>query len=200
MKQFEVGDPSPTRSAFPLVELTEWSNEADPAQPSSAVAAGPCRLSLSLDRPEGYTAAEDPDKGWVTWGVVNNTLISNVATPFTLSTGLKVWVKVTTNGAVPVKVLSAVLEGGSAVPEDAGGSATTPPTTAYFLLGQVGGAGTLADPWSVLSTGCGNLRYSAVASGYSCVLASPGDPGATPPIPPSPGGVKTDYQMKWERF
>jgi hypothetical protein len=158
-----------------------------------------CKLSLSLIRPEGYTAAEDPAKGWVTWGVVNNVVIDDVATPFTLSTGVKIWVAVTTNGAVPLRVLTATLAGGAAVPDDIGGTATTPPTTAHYLLGQVGGAGTEESPFNVFSTGCGSLNLSVVSTGYSCVLSDPGDPEEDPPIPPTAGGVKTDYQLRWDR-
>lgn len=160
---------------------------------------GGCKLSIVLDRPEGYTAAEDPAKAWVTWGVLNNVVLSNIATPFTMSTGLKVWVKATTNGTFPFRVLSAELGGGSAVPDDSGGSATNPPTTAYFLLGEIGGAGTTENPYRPFPTGCGNLRLSVEPSGYSCFLATSGDPGATPPVPAAPGGVKTNYQLKWER-
>lgn len=156
-------------------------------------------LTLTKRRPLGYTADEDSTKGWVHWGVVNNVVIDNIAIPFALSTGLKVWVAVTTNGAVPLIPLTATIGTGATVPDDIGGTATKPPDTAHHLLGQVTGAGTTESPFTVFSTGCGVINLSAVAMGYSCVLADSGDPEADPVIPPTPGGVKTDYQLRWDR-
>jgi len=157
------------------------------------------RLVLTLTRPDGDSEDKDANKGWITWGHVNSMIISNIATSYALVKGLKVYVKVTTNGRIPLKVLSAEITTTTETPEDKGGTISTPPTTAYYLLGQVGGAGTQAEPFYVTNAGTGNLSLGVRAIGYSCVLATPGDPSATPPVPPTPGGVKTDYELKWER-
>ncbi len=162
-------------------------------------ASATCPLSLSLTRPSGYTAAEDPAKCWINWGVVGNVVISNVAVPIAMATGRNIWVAAVTNGTVPLRVLSASIGFGASVPDDIGGTATTPPTTAHYLIGQVSGAGTEESPFGLFSTGCGNLNLSTVAMGYSCQLATAGDPEADPVVPPSAGGVKTDYQLRWDR-
>lgn len=162
-------------------------------------AASICLLGLTDERPAGYPEPEEgADLGWVTWGHVNSVVPDNVAEPFTLSTNLLVWIKVATNGAVPLRVLSAEIGTGAELPEDIGGTATTPPTTAHYLLGQVLGDGEEV-PFYIANAGCGNLVLSTVAMGYSCQLASAGDPEADPPVPASAGGVKTDYQLRWDR-
>jgi hypothetical protein len=158
-----------------------------------------CALRATKDRPEGYTEAEGATKGWVTWGHVNSVVVSNVAESYSLATGKRIYMKVTTNGAIPLRVLTAEIDATTSTREDTGGTATTPPTTAYYLLGQVAGAGTVESPYTVFPSGCGNLQLSAVAMGYSCTLATAGDPGATPPVPASPGGVQTNYQLRWDR-
>jgi hypothetical protein len=85
--------------------------------------------------PEGYGGVDGVTKGWVTWGVVGNTVVNNITDPFTLSAGLKVWVRVTTNGTLPFRVLTATTDPGTGrVPDDSGGSATDPPSTIYYLL------------------------------------------------------------------
>lgn len=164
-----------------------------------SVAGGACPLRLVLEKPEGYPGAVDPDRGWVEWGSVGNVVPSNMANSFALASGRKVWVEAVTNGAVPLRVLSASLGAGASVPDDIGGTVSTPPTTAHLLLGEVFGAGTPESPWSLRSTGCGSLWLSARAVGYSCQLATAGDPEADPPVPPAPGGVRTDYELKWDR-
>ena len=146
-------------------------------------------LVLTKTRPAGYTAAVDPAKGWVTWGHAGNRVPSNIATPFTFSTGLKVWLAMTTNGAHPVQVLSCVLAAGSDVPADIGGTETTPPTTVHFLLGSVGGAGTVESPWSVFSSGQGNLRLETYEVGTVCQTYSPGPP-------PVPASIKSTYATR----
>jgi hypothetical protein len=192
--QFIVDEPSRT------VTLRVQQEDEPPAVAGAAGAASDiCALRATKDRPEGYTEAEGATKGWVTWGHVNSVVVSNVAESYSLSTGKKVYMKVTTNGAIPLRVLTAEIDATTSTREDSGGTATTPPTTAYYLLGQVAGAGTVESPYTVFPSGCGNLRLSAVPMGYSCTLATAGDPEADPPVSASPGGVKTDYQLRWDR-
>jgi hypothetical protein len=156
-------------------------------------------LYLTLDRPPGYTESEGATKGWVTWGQVNSVIVDNVADSFALTSGRKVYVKVTTNGAIPLRVLTAEILTTTGTATDSGATASTPATTAYYLLGQVGGAGTSASPFFLTNSGSGNLVLGVVATGYTCVQATAGNPSATPPVPASAGGVRTDYQLSWTR-
>ena len=156
-------------------------------------------LYLTLDRPPGYTESEGATKGWVTWGNVNSVVLANIADSFTLTSGRKVYVKVTTNGAIPLRVLTAEILTTTGTATDSGATASTPATTAYYLLGQVGGAGTSASPFFLTNSGSGNLVLGVVATGYTCVQATAGNPSATPPVPASAGGVRTDYQLSWTR-
>jgi len=192
------GNPNPTVNLLPQPEFTPWFQKTRWEEELAPVTG--CKLSLTKIMPEGYGGVDGVTKGWVTWGVVGNTVVNNITDPFTLSAGLKVWVRVTTNGTLPFRVLTATIDTGTgSVPNDSGGSATDPPSTIYYLLGQVLGAGTVESPFTVSSTGCGSLRVSLTAYGYICVLASSGNPSATPPEPASPGGVKTSYMMRWDR-
>jgi hypothetical protein len=156
-------------------------------------------LVLTLDRPRGYTETDSDTKGWVTWGHVNSVVVDNVARSYTLAAGLKVYVKVTTNGAIPLRVLTAEIDATTGTRTDSGGTTSTPPTTAYYLLGQVGGAGTVQSPYFLSNAGSGNLAARVTATGYDCTLATAGNPGATPPVPASPGGITTSYQFAWNR-
>lgn len=158
-------------------------------------------LVLTDTSPYGDVIDEEDENeyGWVTWGVVNNLVVSGIANAFVLADGKQVWIKVTTNGASPLSVLTASLETGASIPDDIGGSATNPPTTAHFLLGEVSGTGSESDPFLLNSTGSGSLRLSLEASGFQCVLATAGDPEADPPVEPDAGGVRTNYQLKWDR-
>lgn len=156
-------------------------------------------LILTLERPAGYTEAEASTKGWVTWGHVDSVVVDNIAASYTLAAGLKVYVKVTTNGAIPLRVLTAEIDATTSTRTDTGGTASTPATTAYYLLGEVLGAGTVLSPYTPSNSGSGNLVSDVIATGYTCVLASAGDPSATPPVPASLGGVRTDYQFRLVR-
>jgi hypothetical protein len=184
----------PQFSPFPHLDQAQGINDTfttttpETPQASAQASAGGsiCALRATKDRPEGYTEAERATKGWVTWGHVNSVAVSNVAESYSLATGKKIYMKVTTNGAIPLRVLTAEIDATTSTREDTGGTATRPPTTAYYLLGQVAGAGTVESPYTVFPSGCGNLSLSAVAMGYSCTLASP-------------RGVKTDYQLRWDR-
>jgi len=146
-------------------------------------------LTLSATRPLGYTEAEAPTKGWVTWGHVGNRVPTNIAASFALATGKKVWVEMTTNGAHPIQVISCVIGSGADVPADSGGTEMTPPTTMHYLLGQVSGAGTTESPFTLHSSGSGNLRLETYAVGTACQLYDPG-----PPIVPA--SVKTTYATR----
>lgn len=151
------------------------------------------QLVLSMLRPSGYSTAEDATKGWVSLGHVNNRVPTNIATPFALSTGLKVWVAIATNGSHPVAVTSCTLSGGAEVPADIGGTETTPPTTVHYLIGQVSGDGTSGSPFVLTSSGEGNLRLETYAVGTVCQTYDPG-----PPIVPA--AVKTTYGYRVVRI
>ena len=149
----------------------------------------PAALTLTATRPPGYTAPVVANRGWVTWGHVNNVVPSDIADDFVLSTGLKIWATITTNGAHPVQVTAVELDSGATVPADIGGTATTPPITVHYLLGTVMGAGTLESPWVLTSSGSGNLRVETYPVGTVCQTYDPG-----PPIVPA--SIKTTYALR----
>lgn len=178
-----IGDPRSGNWDSPFDEFSR--EPTGGGAPGGALGA----LALTLTRPAGYTDPVVAGYGWVNWGHVNNRVPTNIADDFALSTGLKIWVAITTNGAHPVQVTSCVLAGGADVPADIGGTETTPPTTIHYLLGTVYGDGTPGNPWGVTNSGAGNLRVETYEVGTVCQAYDPGPPAI-------PASIKTTYAYR----
>lgn len=163
-----------------------------------------CPLELVTTQPDGYPAIPEGsgvDYAWITFGSVNQIVPTGVVNPVDISSGDLIYIKVITNAededwTLPLVVLSAEVVVSATALTDTGATATKPAEEVYFLLGQIVGT---SPALRAQGTGCGNLVLGLTSIGTECVIADVGDSEADPVIPPSPGGSRTVYQIKWQR-
>lgn len=160
-----------------------------------------CPLELVTTQPDGYPAASGDDFAWITFGSVNQLVPTGVVNPVAISSGDLIYIKVITNAededwTTPLVVLSAEIVVSATALTDTGGTATKPAEEVYFLLGQIVGT---SPALRAQGTGCGNLVLGLTSIGTECVIADVGDSESDPVIPPSPGGSRTVYQIRWQR-
>ncbi len=180
--------------------LPRWLPQDDTVPtPGSGVSNLP-PLYLTFEQPPGYPP---PPPGtvhpvFVTWGRAGNRPPSNITAYSPAATGKRFAIKVTTNGAHPIQVLSAeIVAAVGEVPADTGGTEFTPPTVMYRLLGEILGAGTEASPFAIGQGPGGNLNLESYLLGTVCQTYAPGNPSAEPPVPATPAGVRSTYGVRW---